>query len=83
MNLIHTEVFASKEDVERLKALALRGWSCGDRMMVSSVAEGIQKDEATVEAKEACHQLALSYDLPEIEGLYGISFEGEFVYLEE
>jgi len=35
----------------------------------------------TTDAKKACHQLALDYGLPEIEGkgYYGITIEGEFV----
>ena len=77
--MIDTGVKASKEDFEKLKRLARRGWMAGERVMVFSVGEGIRKDGATVDAKKACHQLALDYGLPEIEGYYGIDLDGEFV----
>lgn len=75
----HTEKFATKEDTEKLIRLVTKGWQHGDRVMVFSVGEGIRKDQATVDGKKACHQLALDYGLPEIEGYYGITNDGEFV----
>lgn len=77
--MIHTKVFATKEDVEKLSILARKGWMPGDVMIVFSVGEGIRKDAATVDARKVCHQLALAYGLPEIPGYYGITKEGEFV----
>lgn len=74
-----TGVRVSKEDFEKLSDLVRRGWQEGDREMVFSVGEGIIRDQATVDAKKVCHQLALDYGLPEIEGYYGIDNEGEFV----
>lgn len=83
MKIIYTKVFSSKEGMETLRIMALRGWQQGERVMVFSVEEGIRKDRATFEAVQACHKLALTSGLPEIKGFYGISLEGEFVYLEE
>jgi len=74
-----TGVKASKEDFEKLSDLARRGWTPGETMIVFSVGEGIRKDQGTVDAAKACHQLALDYGLPEIEGYYGIDLDGEFV----
>jgi len=74
-----TGVFAKKEDIEKLKTLAMKGWQEGETMIVFSVGEGIRKDKATVDAQKICHQLALDYGLPEINGYYGITFDGEFV----
>ena len=75
----HTKKYATKEDLEKLICLIRRGWQHGERVMVFSVGEGIKKDQATVDAKKVCHQLALDYGLPEIEGYYGITKAGEFV----
>jgi hypothetical protein len=75
----HTGVTAKKEDVEKLVNLVNKGWRNGETMIVFSVGEGIRKDEATVDAVKACHQLALDYGLPEIAGYYGITKDGEFV----
>jgi len=75
-----TNVFTSKEDFDKLCVLALKGWLPGDRIMVFSVGEGIRKDQSTVDARKVCHQLALDYGLPEIEGFYGITRDREFVY---
>ncbi len=74
-----TGVKASKDDVEKLFNLARRGWMPGQTMIVFSVGEGIQRDQATVDARKECHKLALAYGLPEISGYYGITEEGEFV----
>jgi hypothetical protein len=75
----HSGVFATKEDLEKLTQLATRGWLPGQMMVVFSVGEGIRKDAATLNAKKECHKLALAYGLPEIEGYYGITEDGEFV----
>jgi len=75
----NTGIFASKEDTEKLIRLITKGWQQGQPMIVFSVGEGIRKDQATADVKKACHQLALDYGLPEIEGYYGITHEGEFV----
>lgn len=75
----HTKVFASKKDVEKMKILASKGWQDGETVIVFSVGEGIKKDQDTVDAKKICHQLALDYGLPEIEGYYGVTNDGEFV----
>jgi hypothetical protein len=70
-----TRVFASKEEIEELRRLASMGWRPG----VFSVLEGINRDQATVDARKVCHQLALKHRLPEIPGYYGIKEDGEFV----
>ncbi len=74
-----TGIFATEEEFEDLKRLSNKGWRVGDTVMVSSVMEGITKDQATVDAKKTCHKVALSYGLPEIEGYYGIGLDKEFV----
>jgi hypothetical protein len=74
-----TGVKATKKDFEKLVTLVRLGWQPGETMIVFSVGEGIRKDEATVDALKTCHQLALNYGLPEIDGYYGIDQEGEFV----
>lgn len=77
--MIHTKVFATKDEIEDLRSLARAGWMPGDRMFVTSVIHGITKDQKTIDAKKACHKVALSHGLPEIEGYYGICENGEFV----
>ena len=79
--MIHTNIFATKEEFADLKRLAECGWQNGDIMIVTSTMQGIQKDNATINAEKACHKLALLHGLPEIEGYYGITKKGEFVRL--
>lgn len=74
-----TGVFATKEEVEELMTLARQGWRPGDVMIVFSVLEGINRDQATVDARRVCHQVAMKHGLPEIKGYYGIKEDGEFV----
>ena len=74
-----TNVFATKEELETLISIARRGWMPGDRMIVFSVQEGMNRDNSTFDAKQACHQVALKHGLPEIVGYYGIKQDGEFV----
>ena len=77
--MIHTKKFIKETDFEILKSFVNRGWQNGETMIVFSCGEGIRKDQATIDAKNMCHKLALDYGLPEIKGLYGITKEGEFV----
>jgi len=77
--MIRTGVFAKKEDVEKLKLIAQRGWMPGEVMITFSVGEGIRKDQAAMDARKVCHQVAIAYGLPEITGYYGILASGEFV----
>ncbi len=77
--MIKTGVSATKEELEDLRNLARQGWRPGDVMIVSSVMEGITRDQKTVDAELACHRLALAHGLPEIPGYYGITEKGEFV----
>jgi len=74
-----TEVFATVKELEALRRIASGGWKPGDIMIVFSVAEGIKRDTVTVDAKKACHAVALKHGLPEIEGYYGVRENGEFV----
>ena len=78
--MIGTGVKAKPDDLEKLLRLVKQGWQNGETMIVFSVGEGIRKDQATVDALMECHKLALAYDLPEIDGYYGIKKDGEFVY---
>ena len=75
----HTGVFATKDEIKDLRHLANAGWRNGDVMIVTSVMQGIQRDQKTIDAEKACHALALSHGLPEIEGYYGITEDGEFI----
>lgn len=75
----HTKVFATEKELEALVFAAHKGWVSGDRIMVLSISDGISKNRATVDARKACHTVALKHGLPEITGYYGISEEGEFV----
>ena len=75
----NTGVFATQEELEDLKCLALQGWMEGDIVVVTSVMEDIVKQQKTVDAVKTCHALALVHGLPEIEGYYGITAKGEFV----
>ncbi len=77
--LERTGVFASEGDFEKILFLARQGWQEGEVMICFSVGEGIKKDESTMEAKDVCHKLALQYGLPEIQGMYGINKDREFV----
>jgi len=79
--MIHTKVYATEEEFEALKKIVSQGWKPGDIMIVFSVGEGIKRDQKTVDAKEACHAVALKHGLPEIEGYYGVSNEREFIHL--
>jgi len=74
-----TGVFATKEEIGDLRKLANAGWRCGDVMTVTSIMQGITKDQKTIDARKACHKVAMSHGLPEIEGYYGIIENGEFV----
>lgn len=51
----------------------------GDVVIISSVVQGMRKDQATIDAREACHKVALNHGLPEIQGYYGIHMSREFV----
>lgn len=75
----NTGIFATNEEVEDLRKLARAGWKVGDVMIVTSIMQGIVKDQKTIDARKACHKVALSHGLPEIQGYYGITEEGEFV----
>lgn len=74
-----TGIYATKEEFDDLINLTQKGWQHGDIMIVTSVMEGIVKDQRTVDAKKACHKLALSHGLPEIQGYYGIDKSMEFI----
>ena len=74
-----TGVFASKEDFDALMQIASQGWQAGERMFGFSSAALLRKGEKTIDAQVACHRLALKCGLPEIEGRYGITKDGEFV----
>lgn len=74
-----TGIFATEDEFKDLIALAEQGWMDGDIVFVTSLMEGIRKDNKTRDARETCHALALAHGLPEIEGFYGIDKNREFV----
>ncbi len=75
----HTGIFATEDEFNDLLNLAQRGWMNGDTVIVSSIMQGIKKDQATIDAKVACHKVALSHGLPEIQGYYGLDKNREFL----
>ncbi len=75
----YTGVYATEDEFNDLVNLARRGWVDGNIVIVSSVMQGIRKDQATLDAKAACHKVALSHGLPEIQGYYGIDKNKEFI----
>lgn len=77
--MTETGIFATTEEIEDLRKLANAGWQCGEVMIVTSVMQGIIKDQKTIDACRTCHKVAMSHGLPEIEGYYGITETGEFV----
>ena len=77
--MTRTGVKATPEEVTDLRRLARAGWMPGDVMIVSSILEGITRDQKTLDACRVCHQLALAHGLPEIPGYYGLTEDGEFV----
>ena len=79
MEMIHTGVFATNEELAQLMTMNRQSWRHGDTMIVTSVLQGIIKDQKTVDTKKACHVLALHYGLPEIDGYYGMCEDSEFV----
>ncbi len=81
MDLKLTGVYATEDELKDLMTLAKQGWMDGDVVIVSSIMEGIRKDNKTIDAKKACHTLALAHGLPEIEGFYGIDKNRQFLTL--
>ncbi len=82
MAVIRTGVKATQEELAALKAAAARGWRPGEPVIAFSVAQGIERDEATLDAQRLCHRYALKHGLPDIAGYYGIRKDGEFVRVE-
>jgi len=72
-------VFATREEYDDLMHLAMQGWMPGDTVIVTSIMHGIAKDQKTFDARKACHSLALSHGLPEIQGFYGMGKDREFL----
>jgi len=82
MKFFKTGVKAGKEDIMKLTILVAECWNKG-RMIDFSPDGSITPDVATIEIKKICHQMALNYGLPEIEGYYGIDLLGEFLRYED
>lgn len=77
--MIKTGIKVSHEDFLKIKALAELGWKKGDQLKGFTNEEITLKYKAMATAIHACHQLALDYGLPDINGYYGITHGGEFV----
>lgn len=79
MPIEYTGFHASPEEWEDILNLVKQGWQPGETVIVSSIMQGITKDQKTLDARITCHKLALAHGLPEIDGYYGLSNDGEFV----
>lgn len=76
-----TGVFAEKKEIEKAFELAkiasstpVISFSLGDMLEGNDFSSRAWKS-----AHEYCHELALKKGLPEIQGFYGMTQEGEFV----
>ena len=76
----HTGVFATAEELEELRKLAMTASTTP--VMAMSLGDGLAgRDFASMawkRAKEACQKVALAHGLP-TEGHYGVTSDGEFV----
>ena len=77
----NTGVFASKEETEELRKLATKAQNTPVMALSSEHAlkHGGFAGQAWKSMQERCHKLALEHGLPEIQGFYGITQDGEFV----
>lgn len=71
-----TGVFATPEELERLRELATRARSTPVILLFGKFDVA---GDARRHAYEECHKAALAHGLPEIPGYYGIDESGEFV----
>jgi hypothetical protein len=81
MEIRYTGIFASKEEVEDCVKLSKKA-SETPMLALSTEDALLGRDLATMawqRAKEKCHEYALKHGLPEIDGFYGISHDGEFL----
>jgi len=79
--MIHTKVFATKKEIAAIQKLAQEAAST-PVMALSSAAMLSGRDFASLaweRAKKYAHTRALAHGLPEIEGYYGLTEDGEFV----
>ncbi|MBA7539992.1 hypothetical protein ES705_32281 [subsurface metagenome] len=70
-----TGVFATEEEAEKLQEMAKRA---SETPMITFQA-GVAPPSPWKPVKEAVHKCALEHGLPEIQGFYGLTPEGEFV----
>ena len=77
----HTGVYATKEETDRCFEAAKRAANTPVIAFSSEHAlkEGGLSGQAWKAAKELCHEAALAHGLPEVEGYYGMTRDGEFV----
>jgi hypothetical protein len=77
----NTGIFANKEEIEELQGLAK---TAQDTPVIAfssehALKEGGLSGQAWKRVHEKCYKTALAHGLPEIEGYYGLTQEGEFV----
>jgi len=79
--MVDTGVFATAEETAELKTLAQRVHSMP--VIAFSIADGLdgggEAGRSSTRMQKRCHELALAHGLPEIEGYYGITNDGQFV----
>jgi len=82
--LKHTGVFAADEETERIRVLAAE--AATTPVIAMSVAEGIAGRDWATQAwdrvRKEGHAIALTHDLPDPPGYYGMTRDGEFVVAE-
>ena len=79
--MINTGVFATTDEVKELQALANQ--AARTPVIAFSSAHALKRGGLSGDmwrlANERCHAIALAHGLPEIQGFYGLTADGEFV----
>jgi len=77
----HTGIYATDEERERASKAANRAAQTPVIAFSSrhALEEGGLSGQAWKSAKQLCHEFALAHGLPEIQGYYGMTKDGEFV----
>lgn len=77
----HTGIYATKEEIDQCFNAAKRAAHTPVITFSSrhALEEGGLSGQAWKSAKELCHETALAHGLPEIQGFYGMTQDGEFV----
>jgi len=79
--MTYTKVFATEEEIEELTALLKKAQSTPSMALSTADALGGRDfaSMAWIRLRKQLHACALKHGLPEIEGYYGMTMDGEFV----